>query len=97
MKASELRAGEYGVYNGAVIIKGDKGFTVAYNHEVKRCAELPWDANLDEFKGTVGDKEFIVQYDSEVELTTAENLEKFINVVVINNKDTKPFVTIIRI
>lgn len=97
MKASELRDGEYGIYRGVVIIKGDRGFTVAYNHEVKRCAELPWDANLDEFKGTVGDKEFIVQYDSEVELTTAENLEKFINAVVINNKDTNHLVTIIRI
>lgn len=96
MKASELKAGEYGIYGGAVIIKDDKGFTVAYNHEVKRCSELLWDANLDEFKGTARDKKFIVQYDSEIELTTAENLEKFIKVAVINNKDTN-HITITRI
>lgn len=87
MNASELRAGEYGVYGGAVIIKGDKGFTVAYNHEVKRCSELPWNAKLDEFKGSCRDKDFIVQYDSEVELVTAENLDKFMKVAVIQNKD----------
>lgn len=87
MNASELRAG---VYGGAVIIKGDKGFTVAYNHEVKRCSELPWNAKLDEFKGSCRDKDFIVQYDSEVELVTAENLDKFMKVAVIQNKDVTP-------
>ena len=96
MKASELRVGEYGVYKGVVIIKGDKYFTVAYNHEVKRCSELPWEATLDEFKGAVQDKEFIVQYDSEVVLTTADHLEDFIRLAVIQNKDVS-HLTITRI
>lgn len=96
MKASELRAGEYGIYGGAVIIKGDKGFTVAYNHTVKRCTELPWDATLDEFKGSARDKEFIVMFDSTIELTTAENLKTFTEIAVIKNKDISMF-TVCRI
>lgn len=35
------------------------------------------------------DKDFLVQYDTEVKFLTEEELEKFIKVAVINNKDIR--------
>lgn len=89
MKASELRAGEYGIaLDGILVIKGDAGYTVAYNHEVKRCSELPIDVEIKEVK-TITKQEFIVQFDGAVVLTSADKLKTFIATAVINNKDTR--------
>lgn len=94
MKASELRTGEYGMtLENVLIIKTDKGYTVAYNHKVKRCSELPIDMEVKDVKTLTNEAEYIVQFENVVTVTNASDLEGFVSNAVINNKEIHHFTT----
>lgn len=96
MKASELRPLEYGMtLEGVLVIKTAQGYTVAYNHEVKRCSELPFDVTIKDVK-TLGNEEYIIQFDDTIKIATDLQVTNFIRIALLNNKDTN-HVTITRI
>lgn len=91
MKISDLKLNEYGTVQnyGVVVIRTDKGYICAYNHEVKRCPELPFDMELDGECKPLNDGNHIVQFDGQVKIASDTQLINFIRTAYIHNKDTR--------